>query len=373
MAILVYFGTTRGLETLQLPIGSVSPQDIDLPDAWFEISNSFGRLSSESPLFLFFRRTVRGIQCSWIGLYMSVNEIGYQRSGGFYGAGLWFSGAPVNGQEALSCLSRAAETLKEGAIKQDGFQKTIAEIGPVLGPTVDLFRSLFNETSLTTGGCLPAERGSLAFIGAEGAGVVEVFEWAQRSSSAASYSKVIFGSPAQRPEGGRITQDRIFRSLALAIEFAHRARLTDFADQIECLEMQARQTEDSNRKLLEQCRSLGLRNRELENTNLDLEQRLQGLHQPQFRNPANLPARTPVNLVRGEPRNGTSAGAAESITRPVRSQQGYDSPRVSESLERHSSVNQSGGSGTFIFVFFIVPLVLVVLVLLLLLYYLPFS
>lgn len=372
MTMLVYFGTTRGLETLQIPIGLVSPQDIDLPDAWIEISDSFGKLLSESPIFLFFRRTVNGIQCSWIGVYMSVNEIGYQRAGGFYGAGLWFSGAPVNGQEVLSHLMRAAETLRGGAIERGAFQKRIAEVAAILRPTVDPFRTLFIGTSSTSGGCFPAERESLAFIGVEGTGVVEVFEWAQRSSSASAFSKVIFGPPAQRPEGGRIVQDRIFRSLALAIEFAHRVKLAVFTDQIGHLEMQSRQTETSNRGLLEKCRSLEQRSQDLERRNQDLERRnqdledrsrvlehrLQPLYKPQFQNSGNLPTRTPVNLARGEPPRTTIADAEVSASRPVGSYQGYDDLGVSASPAKSSSVKL----GSILIILIVVFLILLVVV-----------
>jgi len=291
---------------------------------------------------------------------MSVNEIGYQRGGGFYGAGLWFSGAPINGQEALSYLLRAADALKKLAVEQGAFQRRIAEIELMLGPTVEPFRSLFNGSGVAGGGCLPSERESLAFIGADGAGVVEVFEWAQRSSSAAAFSKVIFGSPAQRPEGGRLSQERIFRSLALAIEYAHKTRVTFLGNEIENLQRQVARSEANLRAQMDRCRSLEQSNRELESKIRTLYQHLQDPYQIQVRNPRSPVAPAPLSYGEGEPPESTWPTVTPSTHQPFRGQHSNEGTGLGH-RETRPPVGSSGSLWRVISIVLFICLAVVVL------------
>jgi hypothetical protein len=85
---LTLFGTTTGLELQHFPLVNNAPLP-KLEEAWIGVTPGQVILRQEKDAYVLFRRTVDQHLVTWIGLYRPAREMGYDRPGGFYGAGVW--------------------------------------------------------------------------------------------------------------------------------------------------------------------------------------------------------------------------------------------------------------------------------------------
>ncbi len=223
MIILTLFGTTTGLEVVHLPLES-TPATLKLEDAWIEISPSQANTSSDKDLFVVFRKIIGPHLSTWIGLYRSAREIGYDRPGSFYGAGAWIIEDTVDVKLITEVLQLMASQVQAKAMNGDRFIKRISDIRSEITPPEQL-SSLRKSLSKATAGCHPS--GEVGFI-VDGKNQLEIIDWAQKAHSANTFSKIFIGSNDQTPDHAGNSSITTYRSLAIAIESSYYKRTTEF-------------------------------------------------------------------------------------------------------------------------------------------------
>jgi len=214
---LTLFGTTTGLEVLHLPLGTTK-LPIKLEDAWIEISPSLVTLKAEKEVLILNRRLVGEHVATWIGLYKPAREIGYDRTGGFYGAGAWIIDHVIDVTVLYELLTNLVGQISATAMTGDRFTKRINDIQSNLTQPSQI-SLLADSLSNINGGCHPA--GDVAFVTST-SNSLEVLDWAQRAQSAMVFSKVVIGTLSEVPDAGSST--RVFRSLSIAIEVAFQTK-----------------------------------------------------------------------------------------------------------------------------------------------------
>jgi hypothetical protein len=292
--ILTLFGTTVGLKVLHLPLTKV-PTTVKLEDAWIEISGGQMTVRPDKDGFVVLRKMVGPHLATWIGLYRPAREIGYDRSGGFYGAGAWLIDSVVDVALLTHVIRNLADQIRSVAMTGDRFTKCILEARAefVQPPqTAEMIASL-GRTPIA--GCNPA--GGNAFVVA-GNNSLEIIEWAQRALTASVFSRVFVGTAEHAPDGGVSSSTQFFRSLPLALEGVYQRAYTELAatrNELEQSKLQVRksqvdysvlqaknlqlqdrslQQEDQNRNLLNNNYQLDDKNRELESAINNLKRSL---------------------------------------------------------------------------------------------------
>jgi hypothetical protein len=232
--ILTLFGTTVGLKVLHLPL-TPPPTTVKLEDAWIEITGSLLSVRSDKDAFVVYRKVVGPHLATWIGLYRTAREIGYDRSGGFYGAGAWLIDCAVDANLLRTVINNLADQIRSVAMDGDRFTQCILDARASFvqpAQTTELVATL----SRVSAGCTPA--GGNAFV-MGGTNPTEVIEWAQRGMSASAFSKVVVGAPDHAPAGGVGSSTQLFPSLSLAIEGAYRRDVTAIRNELELTKVQA--------------------------------------------------------------------------------------------------------------------------------------
>lgn len=234
MIILTLFGTTVGLKVLNLPLAP-APATVKLEDAWIAITGSQLSVRSNKDVFVVRRKMVGPHLATWIGLYRPAREIGYDRSGGFYGAGAWLIDSTVDANLLTTVIINLADQIRSVAMDGDRFTQCILDArASFVQPTQTA--ALGATLSRVSAGCDPA--GGNAFV-IGGANPLEVIEWAQRGASASAFSKVIVGEPEHAPAGGVGSSTQLFPSLPLAIEGAYIRDVTAIRNELEQTKVQA--------------------------------------------------------------------------------------------------------------------------------------
>jgi hypothetical protein len=232
--ILTLFGTTVGLKVLHLPLAP-APATVKLEDAWIAITGSQLTVRSNKDVFVVLRKMVGPHLATWIGLYRPAREIGYDRSGGFYGAGAWLIDSTVDANLLTTVIINLADQIQSVTMDGDRFTQCILEArASFVQPTQTA--ALVATLSRVSAGCAPA--GGNAFV-IGGAFPLEVIEWAQRGMSASAFSKVIVGAPEHAPAGGVGSSTQLFPSLPLAIEGAYIRDVTAIRNELELTKVQA--------------------------------------------------------------------------------------------------------------------------------------
>jgi len=214
--IITLFGTTRGLELQHFPFG-VNALHHRLEDAWIGITASQLNLRPEKNAVVVSRRSLENQLATWIGIYRPAIEMGYERPGGFYGAGAWIIDHVVDARLLIESLEEMANQIKDIAMQRNHFVKKISDARNEFSPPSRASVLLSTLAKVQQG--LAAE-GESAFI-VEDLSYIEVIEWAQRARSASHYSKVFIGSATHIPMAGRSPTLKVFESLSLSIEGAY--------------------------------------------------------------------------------------------------------------------------------------------------------
>ena len=227
MIVLSLFGTTTGLEVQHfMPGKDASPIKID--NTWVEVSPNQVALRSDADCYLVQRRKQDGKTLTWVGLYRSAREIGYDRQGGFYGAGVWLIDITVDAHTLLEVLVNLANQVRDKALSGGKFIKRIADIRSEISMPPQLGALASTLGSLTGGGC--SDSGSLAFVvGIEPASAT--IDWAQKSRTAELFSTVFVGSVDQYVSNKtEFQQIYKFNGLQDAIDAAYVKRVNDLTN-----------------------------------------------------------------------------------------------------------------------------------------------
>lgn len=227
MIVLSLFGTTTGLEAQHfMPGKDASPIKID--NTWVEVSPNQVALRSDADCYLLQRRNQDEKILTWVGLYRSAREIGYDRQGGFYGAGVWLIDITVDARTLLEVLANLANQVRDKALTNGKFIKRIADIRSEISMPPQLGALASTLGNLAGGGC--SASGALAFVvGTDQA--PDIIEWAQKSRTAELFSTVFVGSAdqyvANKTEFQQIYK---FNGLQEAIDAAYVKRVNDLSN-----------------------------------------------------------------------------------------------------------------------------------------------
>jgi hypothetical protein len=211
--ILTLFGTTSGLELLHSPLANI-PSTLKLDDAWVGINGSHATLLEDRDVHIVLRKSVGPHTATWIGLYRPARELGYDRPGGFYGAGAWLIDCATDVKQLTDALRDMAGQIQAKVMRSGRFVNRIADSSAEFAPPSQA-GTLLASVSAIKGGCNPD--GESAFVVA-GADFLEVIDWAQRAPSASPFSKIIVSGPDQVPLARAGTGFSVFQSLAHVID-----------------------------------------------------------------------------------------------------------------------------------------------------------
>ncbi len=242
MIVLSLFGTTTGLEVQHfMPGKDASPIKID--NTWVEVSPNQVALRSDADCYLLQRRKQDGKTLTWVGLYRSAREIGYDRQGGFYGAGVWLIDITVDARTLLEVLANLANQVRDKALSGGKFIKRIADIRSEISMPPQLGALASTLGNLAGGGCSAA--GSVAFV-VTSAQAPEIIEWAQKSRTAELFSTVFVGSAdqyvANKTEFQQIYK---FNGLQEAIDAAYVKRVNDLSNHNQKLSKECEEAKDN--------------------------------------------------------------------------------------------------------------------------------
>jgi hypothetical protein len=211
--ILNLFGTTTGLELLQIPLAEI-PASLKFENSWIEITERQIVTTADNDSFVVFRKIIGSNVVTWLGLYRPAHELGGSRSGGFYGTGVWLIDCVADVRALTETLRDLADQIQATAMNGDRFVRRIADARNEIRVS-SLASGLTNNLVKIAGGCHPT--GEVAFIASNG-NALEVIDWAQRSRSAYAFSKIFIGVADQVPAYSGQTSVVLHRSLSLAIE-----------------------------------------------------------------------------------------------------------------------------------------------------------
>lgn len=244
MIILTLFGTTTGLELLNIPLVNNVPP-LKLEDAWIGVTPSQLTLHPDKDVFLVFRRSVGGHLVTWIGLYRPVREMGYDRAGTFYGAGVWVIDGAVDAKILIVLLREMINQIQVNAIQGDRFVKRIADVRGQFTPPSQV-SALAGSHSKINSGIKP--EGESGFI-VEGASPIDVIEWAQRATSANYFAKIVVGAADQAPNAGQSSGFKIFPSLSMAIDASYQRLTSDYRNRFQELSQSIKSLENKNTEI----------------------------------------------------------------------------------------------------------------------------
>lgn len=223
MIILTLFGTTRGLELQHFPLTNSAP-NLKFDDAWIGVTQSQVNLLSTNDAVVVFRRKVGEHLATWIGIYRPAREMGYDRPGGFYGAGVWLIDQVADAKLLIYVLREMAGQVQVNTMAGDSFVKMIADTRNEFTPPSQVSSLLASLTKVKLGF---KPEGESAFV-VEDVNPIVVIEWAQRAPSAEAFSKVVIGSADHLPASGQSSAFSIFNSLSLAIDTAYQRLSSQF-------------------------------------------------------------------------------------------------------------------------------------------------
>jgi hypothetical protein len=212
MIIPCIFGTTKGLEVLYL----AQRNSIKLDDAWIGVTTSQVKLDPNADCFRMSRRAVGNQILTWIGVYRAVNEIGYNRGGGFYGAGVWLIEVTVDIELVTQTLTKLADQVKKLGQNGGQFVRTISEIKNALQLPSETAALLGSARPMSSG--LSVDANSTAFFTTPTQRLA-VLDWAQNSSAAECFGSVFVADADQFvPSQSKYGTSRQFSGIAAATE-----------------------------------------------------------------------------------------------------------------------------------------------------------
>ena len=225
MIVLSLFGTTTGLEVQHfIPGGGASPVKID--NVWLEVSPTQVSLRSDDNCYQIHRRQVDGKIVTWIGLYRAAREIGYDRQGGFYGAGVWLFDVALDSKTLTETLVNLADQVRYQALADGKFTKRLSDIRAQIAMPPQMSSLAASITSVSSG-C--STKGVQAFI-ADPTSASLALDWAQKSRTAELFNQVFIASAEQYVSNKNEFQQTFrFNQLFDAVDSAYTKRINDLS------------------------------------------------------------------------------------------------------------------------------------------------
>lgn len=270
MISICLFGVTAGLEVRRMNL--VEGINLRYEDSWIEISSRDYRFDGDAEVFKVARRQVADHCCTWIGVYRPATEIHLNRSGGYYGAGVWLVDAVLPGRLARDLAVSLADQLRKAAISGGRFVRAIADLSLNDFHLPTDAGSILKECSRLPkyGGLSPASK-TQALI-SDLKNITSVLDWAQRSRTAEFFGAVSIVS-AERvlpPEELLSRKTRVFSSIPAVIEHVYGEHVTRteqleaaHAHEIQEQHSRERQYQEQLRSMQSQVHRLTLENRQL--------------------------------------------------------------------------------------------------------------
>jgi len=225
MIHLCLFGVTAGLEVRLVALGDGAAPRFE--DSWIEISTRDVSFEGDAEVFRVSRRRVSGQLLTWMGVYRPAREIHLNRSGGYYGAGIWMCENALPGRLAREVILSLADQLRDTALSGGRFVKPLAELNLNQLKLPIQPDKLLSECSPTqsVGGIFPG--GSAQAILTDTKSISSIFDWAQRSRTAEFFGSVLVVTPERVvPSDGQLSKKtRTFGSISAAVEFAYAERV----------------------------------------------------------------------------------------------------------------------------------------------------
>jgi hypothetical protein len=184
------FGTTAGFEIQT--IGPVMP--VTLIKEWVSLPPEI-ELNNNGVIGVT-RRNVDGKIVTWIGVYRTIFEIGYQRRGGFYGAGIWIVDQLVDANIVVPILTKLTDQIQLSAINNNQFYKRISEINPKISLSTHEAQLLANSTEPFTNSGLSTLASQSAYI-ATATSITNLINLALKSEEARIFKSIYCGDSSQ--------------------------------------------------------------------------------------------------------------------------------------------------------------------------------
>lgn len=263
MIHLCLFGVSAGLEVRRMALGEGTTPRFE--DSWIEISTRDVSFEGEVEVLRVSRRQLADQLLTWVGVYRPAREIHLNRSGGYYGAGIWMVDCALPGRRVREVLLSLADQLRDAALSNGRF------IRPIGGLDLSGFKlSLPPESLLSectplhaTSGVCPSEPAQAILTDTRS--INAILDWAQRSRTAEFFGSVLVAPPDRVLQSDTVVSKRnkTFSSIPAAIEFAYAERVKmseqsrQLADQYQAeLDFLKRQAEEQRRSSQQQITQL---------------------------------------------------------------------------------------------------------------------
>jgi hypothetical protein len=225
MIDICLFGVSAGLEIRHMPLGNnVIPKT---EDSWIDISTRDIVFEGDAEITMIARRQTSSHVMTWIGLYRPAREIHLNRSGGYYGAGMWLIDSAIPGQVARQLVVSLADQLRDNALLDGRFIKNVTELNLSNFKLPRHTSDILNECSSVKGlgGIIPGS--ATQAIITDKANTSPILDWAQRSKTAEFFGSVLIVSPERLSPVDEQTsrRSRTFNSIPAAIDFVYAERV----------------------------------------------------------------------------------------------------------------------------------------------------
>jgi hypothetical protein len=186
------FGTTAGFEIQT--IGPVMP--VNLVKEWVSLPPEI-ELNNNGVIGVT-RRNVDGKIVTWIGVYRTIFEIGYQRRGGFYGAGIWIVDQLLDANTVIPILIKLSDQLQSLGTNNGQFFKRISEINPKISLSTNEAQVLANSAEPYSNMGISTVANQAAFVATRDA-FTNIVDWALKSEQSHIYRGIYCGDGSQLP------------------------------------------------------------------------------------------------------------------------------------------------------------------------------
>lgn len=225
MIDICLFGVSAGLEIRHMPLGNnLIPKT---EDSWIDISTRDIIFEGDAEITMISRRQTPSHVLTWIGLYRPAREVHLNRSGGYYGAGMWLIDSAIPGQVARQLVVSLADQLRDNALLDGRFIKNVTELNLSNFKLPRHTSDILNECSSVKGlgGIIPGS--ATQAIITDRANTSPILDWAQRSKTAEFFGSVLIVSTERLSPVDEQTsrRSRTFNSIPAAIDFVYAERV----------------------------------------------------------------------------------------------------------------------------------------------------
>lgn len=227
MIDLCLFGVSAGLQTRHMPLCNNNDSFPKTEDSWIEISTRDIIFEGDAEITMIARRQTSSHVMTWIGLYRPAREVHLNRSGGYYGAGMWLIDSAISGQVAIKLVVSLADQLRDNALLDGRFIKNVTELNlsdfKLPRHTSDILNACYSVKGL--GGIIPGS--ATQAIITDKAKTSPILDWAQRSKTADFFGSVLIVSPERLlpVDEQAFRRTKTFNSIPDVVDFVYEHRV----------------------------------------------------------------------------------------------------------------------------------------------------